>query len=184
MRGVKIASRYARSLLLLSVERNQLDKAYADVMSIHQVIASSKDLQLLLQSPVVKGDVKIRILSKIFSETGELVGGFFKLLTDKGREALLPAITQSFIEQVKKFRNITTAEVISAVPLDGETKKRVEVLAASIAGGVVDLNAKVSADIIGGFVLKIGDLQIDRSIASEINNLKRDFEKNPFVANL
>jgi F-type H+-transporting ATPase subunit delta len=113
-----------------------------------------------------------------------LVHGFVTLLANKGREMLLEEVAGSFVDQVKKHKNITTAEVVSAVALDESTRSRVEALAVKMAGGVIDLKEKVDADLIGGFVLRVGDQQVDASVSSEIRDLRRSFEKNPYVAEL
>jgi F-type H+-transporting ATPase subunit delta len=185
MRGIRIATRYARSLLLLSLEKNELEKSFADMSAVHSAISSSRDLRLFLANPVVKTDTKVKILVKIFgASTGVLVMSFMTLLVNKGRESLLAEVAESFVEQVKRHKKITSVELISAVPLAPDTRARVLEMATNMAKGEVDLKERVDADLIGGFVLRVGDQQVDASVSSEIRDLRRTFEKNPYVAEL
>ena len=118
------------------------------------------------------------------SHIGELVKGFMTLLTSKSRESFLSEIAASFLEQVKVYKNITTVEVVSAIKLDDATRTNVLSLANKMAKGEVDLREKVDPTLIGGFILRVGDQQVDASVSSEIRDLRRQFEKNPFVAEL
>lgn len=185
MRGIRIASRYAKSLLQLAIEKGQVDAAYNDMKFVHATIESSRELQLLLTNPVVKPDTKAAIITKIFGgNVQELVSAFMKLLITKGRESLLGEVAGSFVEQVKQYKNITTVEVVSAVALDDTTRAKVVALANKMANGSVDLHERVDANLIGGFILRVGDQQVDASVSSEIRDLRRQFEKNLFVAEL
>jgi F-type H+-transporting ATPase subunit delta len=185
MKGIRIASRYAKSLLQLAIEKGQVDAAYSDMKFVHATIQSSRELQLLLANPVVKPDTKATIITKIFgSQVQELAGGFMKLLIAKGRESLLMEVAASFVNQVKLHKNITTVDVVSAVALDENTRAKLIALANKMANGTVELHERVDANIIGGFVLRVGDQQVDASVSSEIRDLRRQFEKNLFVAEL
>lgn len=185
MRGIRISSRYAKSLLSLCVEQGKVDAAYSDMMSVASTIKGSRDLGVLLNSPVVKPDKKVRILEAIFGkELSPITMAFITLLTNKGREGLLHEVAESFISQVKLHKNISSVSLISAARLDEATRASILSLAGTLTNGKVELTEKIDTDLIGGFILQAGDQQIDASIATEINQLKREFKKNPYVAEL
>ena len=95
---------------------------------------------------------------------------------------MLGEIATAFVGQVKEFKNIIVAEVISAAALDAETRGVISKLAGDLAKGkAIELVEKVDASLIGGFILKVGDSRVDASVSGEIKNLKREFEKNPYV---
>lgn len=183
MKGPRIASRYAKSLLILCQERNEVDVVLADMELVANTIAASHDLELLLLSPVIKTDTKVKVLDKIFGTyVNPTTKTFMVLLTNKGRESMLGEIAHSFVAQVKEFKHIVTAKVISAAPFDPETRQVVRNLAQRLATGMsIELEEHVNADLIGGFVLTVGDNQVDASVSGEIKNLRREFEKNPYV---
>lgn len=185
MSGIRIASRYAKSLLDLCIEKGQLDAAKADMALLQSAVTESRELRMMLMSPVVKADKKIDILSKVFEgKLSALTMGFITLLTRKGREGYLPEIVESFVQQLRRHQGITVAEVVSAVALDSSSRSKLMDSAKKLAGGEVELVEKVDASLIGGFVLKVGDRQIDTAIANRIKALKRDFSENPYIAEI
>lgn len=183
MKGIRISSRYAKSLLLLSMEKGKTDEVYADMMLVSRTIAENRELKVLLSSPVIKPDTKMNVLNALFaSKVNEISKMFMELLTRKGREGMLGEIAVSFVAQVKEHKNIVPAHVVSAVALDNETRTTIEKLAAKLTHGkTIELEEKVDAALIGGFVLQVGDHRVDASVSGEIKNLKREFEKNPYV---
>jgi F-type H+-transporting ATPase subunit delta len=185
MSGIRIASRYAKSLLDLCIEKGQLDAAQADMVMLKGIMDESRDLRLMLSSPVVKADKKVDILQKLFDgKLNAITMAFITLLTRKGREGFLPEIVTSFLNQLRKHQGITVAEVTSAVALDAGSRAKMMESATKMAGGQVELVEKVDVTLIGGFILKVGDKQIDSAIANRIKALKREFAENPYIAEI
>ncbi len=185
MKGIKISSRYAKSLMILAMEKGELDAVYADMKLIDETIDSSREFSNLLNSPIVKPDTKVAILNKVFvGQIGQITHGFIKLLTEKGREGYLAEVAQSFVDQVKVHKHIVTAEVITAISMDENTRQNILRIAQNMKGGEIDLTEKVDNNLIGGFVLRVGDKMIDTSIAGKIRDLKREFDDNPYIPEL
>ena len=181
----RIAYRYAKSLLDLCIERKEVDRVSQDMTFLNQSIGDSRELALLLQSPVVKGDMKLKILDKIFgSSIHETTQKFIHLMTEKGREAFLGGVASSFVEQVRVHRNQVLAEVITAVPMDDTTRKEVLSAAQTLTKSQIELTEKVNTDLIGGFIVRVGDQQIDTSIAHQLKQLKREFSENEYIPEL
>lgn len=167
-------NRYAKSLMDLSLESGQLDVVRKDLKLMLSTIESNHELALLLESPIVKKDKKINVLNAIFgNKISKVSMSFLTLITTKNRESQLVAILRAFEEQYKVQNNIFTAVVTSANGLDQKTKEKVLDLVRGQMKGEVELVEKIDAATIGGFVLRIGDKQIDRSVASELHNLKK-----------
>ena len=183
MKGIRIASRYAKSLLILSNEKNKTDEVYADMQLVATTITNSRDLELLLLSPIIKTDTKVKVIESIFaSYIGEISKSFMVLLTNKGREGMLGEIAASYVAQVKEYRKVVMAQVTTAAPIDDQTRAEMHALASKLGtGDSIELVEKVDESLIGGFILKVGDNQVDASISGEIKNLRREFEKNPYV---
>jgi len=185
MSAIRIASRYAKSLLDLCIEKGQLDAAQVDMVMLKGIMDESRDLRLMLSSPVVKADKKVDILHKLFDgKLNAITMAFITLLTRKGREGFLPEIVTSFLNQLRKHQGITVAEVTSAVALDAGSRAKMLESATKMAGGKVELVEKVDETLIGGFILKVGDKQIDSAIANRIKALKREFAENPYIAEI
>lgn len=185
MKGTRVSYRYAKSLMSLSIEKGLLEEVYKDMLHLRDAINSSRDLEMLLKSPIVKGDKKQSILDTIFSGSfNEITANFIQIIVRKGREQYLGIIANAFTDQYKEHKNITTAEVITAIPLDDAMRNKVldVIKSRKSVTGDVELVEKVDKDIIGGVLIRVGDQQNDATIARRLSDLKQEFHHNPYVA--
>lgn len=178
MKETRVAPRYAASLLDLAIDQNQLEKVYQDVKHILSFVNESRDLRVLLESPVVSVDDKISVLKKIFTGVTPLMLTFLELLTKKGREAYIQNILTEFNNLYNKHKNIQKAVVTTAVGLDDTLRKKVYEIIRSQTSSEVELVEKIDKNLIGGFIIKYGDKQIDSSILRSLQSLKRDLGEN------
>ena len=170
-----VASRYAKSLMDLAVETNQLEAVRKDMKTIKKVCEENREFDLFLSSPIINNDKKIEVFTSLFeAKVSKVTMTFLKLITNKNREAYLLEIATSFDEQYKQNKNIFTAVVTSAVGLDDKTKQKVLDLVKAQLKGEVELVERIDKNTIGGFVLKVGDKQIDRSVARQLSNLRKE----------
>lgn len=176
MKGTKSAIRYAQSLLSLSVEKGALEEAKADMSLVSTVCAENRDLELMLQSPIIKTEKKQAVLKSVFENSVSALSlEFLALIASKGRERLIPNIAASFIELYKVSKGIVTVNVTSAVAL---TQAQKDDLAKDLnLTGAVELVEIVDASILGGMIIKIGDMRFDASISRKIHDLKFDISK-------
>jgi F-type H+-transporting ATPase subunit delta len=159
----------------LAMEQKMLDKVRDDMKLIATVCKENRDFSLFLNSPVIKTDKKLQVLNGIFKgKITDLTLSFLTLIAKKHREAYVSEIAQAFDEQYRKNQNIFSAVVTSARGLDEMTRKKVLELVKSQMKGEVELVEKVDPSTIGGFILKIGDKQVDRSVARQLSNLKKE----------
>jgi F-type H+-transporting ATPase subunit delta len=159
----------------LAIESNQLDTVRNDMKAIEKTCRENSDFVLFLKSPIIKTDKKIQVLKALFEgKISPLSLSFLNLITSKNREAYIREITHAFDEQYKTNKNIFTAVVTSAKGLDSVSKQKVLDLIKSQMNGEVELLEKVDANTIGGFILKIGDKQVDRTVARQLSNLKKE----------
>ncbi len=169
-----VASRYAKSLLDLAVEKGQLEAVYADMLQVKSVCENSKEFVTFLKSPIINADKKVSTLTAVFEgKLNAITSGFLTIVANKRRESVIPQMAESFVEQYKAQKNILTAVVTSAKGLDETTKQQALALVKAQLNGEVELVEKIDASIIGGFVLKIGDKQLDKSVARQLSNLKK-----------
>ena len=176
MAGTKVATRYAKSFLGLASEKGKLDEALNDMELIKRTTLENRELLMLLKSPVVKTDKKVSILQQIYGKKiSEISMLFINLITKNRRERFLLEISDAFVAQYKELKGITSAVVTSATELSEEAKKRIQTIVQQEIGGTVELQAEVNPDLIGGFVLRIGDKQLDTSVQNKVNKLKREF---------
>jgi F-type H+-transporting ATPase subunit delta len=172
-----------KSLLDLAIEQKALENVHNDMLLFARVVNESKPFAAMLKSPVIPHDKKSAILSKIFNgKVHALTMSFFDIITRKNREPLLPAIAREFHNAYNDHKGIGKATVTSAVPLDDKLRNEFETLVKQYSEKKqVELVEKVDPEMIGGFVLNIGDRQIDASIKSRLNALKLTFSQNPYI---
>ena len=177
-----VGSRYAKSLMGLAIEKGQLENVYADMRMMQQTCVSNPDFVNMLESPLIKTDKKQSIMREIFNgKINELTMKFMMLMADKKREGYLDDIANAFVSQYKLHKNIVTAVITSASPLAPEAKQKILTLIQQSVSGKVELEEKMDKGLIGGFKIKVGDNQVDASVLRKLNDLKKDFAKNPFV---
>ncbi|MEN9685353.1 MAG: synthase subunit delta [Bacteroidota bacterium] len=186
MPNPKIAGRYAKSLIDLATEKNQLEAVYADMQYLQEVCKSSREFVNMLKSPIIKPDQKNSILAAITQgKISELTSLFNSLLAKKGRETDLPEIAAAFIDQYNTLKGIHRVKLTTAVPVSEEIKKAIEAKARSAKQtGTIELETSVDEKLIGGFMLEFDNKLIDASILRDLKDIKKQFNENLFVQNL
>ena len=183
MRNPRLATRYAKSLLDLALERGELESAYQDMLTLQQICKGNPDFVKMISSPIITSDKKIKIVEAITSgKVGELTAAFIRLLISKTREANLAEIVDAFIKQYKQLKNIYTVKLTTAMPASEELKNKIlsQVRATSDMQNI-ELETVVNEKLIGGFVLQAGDKLIDASISYDLKEIAKQFENNDFI---
>ena len=177
MSEIKVAGRYAKSLIDLAVENNALESAYNDMVLFVKVVDETPELEAILNNPIVPLDKKTGILNGIFAEkVSKLTISFFKIVVSKGHSAILFATAKQFVQQYNLMKGIVTADVTTATALSAEAKEQiVAIVKRELGANQVIVNEKINEKLIGGFILKVGDKQFDASIASSLSKLKKEF---------
>ncbi len=173
----KAGARYAKSLIDLSTEQNSLEEIKNDMVFFEKVVNDNSELEAILKNPIVPIDKKQGILQGIFGDHVHLItASFFKLVVKKGRSSILFDTAKQFIQQYNVIKGIVTAEVTSASALtDANRAEIVSLVKKEIGANEVIVAEKINPDLIGGFILKVGDKQFDASISSGLNKLKKEF---------
>jgi F-type H+-transporting ATPase subunit delta len=173
-----VADRYANALFELSVQENVMEEVYADSKTITETCAQSKDLRLMLKSPVIFTDKKLKIIHEIFGpHLHKLTMTYLLVMIRKKREKFIPEIAKEMVEKYKDYNNILTVHFKSPVKPDADVRKKVLELMTSYTKSDIDLSEEIDASLIGGFVLSWKDKQYDASIRKQIDDLKKGVAK-------
>jgi len=179
MNGTKVAYRYAKSLLDVAQEQKILDKVYNDMVLVRKTIVDNPDLAEYVSSPVVKTANKIEIAEKLFGGKIETLSlNFLNLIANNGREEVYLKIVKRFIHLYDEVKGVEMATVISAIKLDKKLLSRIQKHVSLLTGKDIDIVEEINEDIIGGYILKIGDYQYDASILNNVQKLQREFKEN------
>jgi F-type H+-transporting ATPase subunit delta len=180
MADIRATSRYVKSLLDLAVEKGVLEEVHNDMQAFKKVLDENRTLLIALRSPIIKHYKKKNVLEALFrGRFNDLTLSFFRIITEKNRERLLPLIATEFHHAYNVHQGIGKASVITAVPLETGLREEILALARKMVGkSQVELAEKVDPEIIGGFILNSGSLQVDSSIKHQLKILQLSFSNN------
>lgn len=173
MKGSKIASRYAQALLEISEEQKSTDVVLSNMLFLVSTANDNREFELFLGNPIIKSDKKIAILEKIFAHFETISMSFMKLITKNRREGLLVEIAREFDAKVKTARGIVPITLTSAVTLDKEVKDQIVKRLSAQVEGKLEVEERIDEKLIGGFVVRMGDTQIDASILRQFKELRK-----------
>ena len=160
----------------MAKEKNVEDKVYEDMKLFNQVCDDNHQFYLLLKSPIVAHHDKLTILQKIFTgKVDAATMSIIEIITKKNREEILPHIAEDYLRQYEILKGIQKAYITTTTPLTEAQKTEFKKIVADATGSIVELIEKIDTTLIGGYVLKVNDRQIDTSVKTKLNELKVKF---------
>ncbi|MFD2573934.1 ATP synthase F1 subunit delta [Spirosoma soli] len=172
-----VAARYAKSLLDLAQEKGLTETMYRDMQFFKHTVAQSRPLMLMLKNPIVRAEKKSAVLKAAFATRVDPVTmSFFEIIARKNREGIMDAIADEFIKQYDRLKGVERATIITTVPLSDALREKFRAMVTKTTGGkLVELDEKIDSKLIGGYVLRVGDQQIDGSIRNRLNEIRLQF---------
>ena len=174
MKSTKSAIRYAKALLELSVENDNLEDVSTDMKRVVESSDETPDFKVFLNSPVIKSDKKIAIMKVLFVGFEQLTFSFIELITKNKREYLLVEIAESFLLLLKKHQNIVPVSIRSAHKLEKTTLDEILSKLKSKVDGDIEVTEEVDKSLIGGFIVRMDDKQIDASVLNQLKRMKQE----------
>ncbi len=175
MSVIRIASRYAKSLLDLAKDQNVMDEVVGDMEGFSKMV-ENRDLYLLLKSPIINAGKKADIFNALFEgKVNKLTKAFLDISLRKGRESYLPEIAKEFLNQYRRMQGISSVKLVTAAPISDSSLEiiKAKLLASDVTDKSVDMETSVDESLIGGFVVQIGDKQIDASVSHKLGELAK-----------
>lgn len=174
----RVSYRYANSLMLLAEEKNIFQEIAKDADLIFNTINNSKELKIILKSPVIKTELKKKLLNEIFSNkiSSETLS-FIDFVIQKNREDILLEIFKEFLVLCDKKNKILRAKVKTAVELDESLKSKLTSKLESRTNQKIIANYLLDQKIIGGFVVEIDDQVYDASVKHQLTQLRKKFSE-------
>ena len=178
MAGARAAIRYAKALLSLAADQKAADAVNKDMKLIADTIAENKDLNEMLHSPVIPSSAKKTVLLEVFKKSSKTTISLIDTLIINNRIDILGYVASKYNQLFDESKGIKLATVTTAVALSADLKKQVLAKAKALTGKNVEVENIIDESILGGFILRIGDVQYNASVANQLNNLKREFTLN------
>jgi F-type H+-transporting ATPase subunit delta len=186
MNNPRLAGRYAKSLLDLATEQNQIAAVYADMKWLNSVCKSNPDFVAVLSSPIIKAEKKQVILKAVTEgRVSNLTGSFIDLLVRKTREQNLHEIVNAFIDQYNVINNIQKVKITTASPISDSLKDEImKNIKAAVSAKTFEIETAVKDELIGGFIVETGGQLVDASILRDLKDIQKQFMDNEFIHKL
>lgn len=176
MADFRILHRYANSLLETAIEKNNLEVVATDIKLIVDALDKNRQLQLMLDSPIVRPETKLSVMKEIFSnKISKDSMSFVEFIISKNRESLLNSICKRFLELQDDHLDIANVFVTTSTEFSNEQKSLLQNRLEKILEKKVHLNFKTDEKLVGGFIAKVDDTLYDASIRHQLELLKKQF---------
>ncbi len=182
MKDARAALRYAKAILNLAKDSKDDSAVNKDMQLIVATIEENNEFAVVLESPIVKSADKMKVLNALFSDkVNNITLGLFNLLQENKRISMLVAIANQYNIIFDYYKHIQVAKVTTAVPISAEIEKQVLAKIVALTGEKANLENEVNPAILGGFILRVGDVQYDASISNHLSELKKEFDNSHYI---
>lgn len=176
MQSVRVVKRYAKALLNFALEQNNVQETFNELSELVQVIDTNANFKSLLNSPIVKSGVKMAVLEEIFVRKSVTVERFITLLCENKRLSYLYAIAKEYCQMYLAHQGQVAVVLTTAIPMSKAMQELVlqRVIQITKQENIAIENI-IDKSIIGGFILRVGDVQYNASVAHKISQVKKQF---------
>ena len=170
-----ITVRYAKALYQLAQEEKKQTAIRKDAEMLFMAVNDSKEFAGFLENPLIKSSEKNTIVQELFQGyINEISLRFLNLLIENKRESHLKNICLYTIQLHKKELGVQDAVITTASKISSENKKELNDFITRKFKVNIDLQEKTNPEIIGGFILRIEDKQINASLHAQLMKIKRE----------
>lgn len=174
----RAAIRYAKALLSLANTNNVAEVVNADMTHIAETISNNKELSEMLHNPILPSAKKNEVLRAVFTTVNALTNNLFDTLAQNKRTHLLHAIGNAFTQLYNESKGNQIAQVTTATAITPQLEAKILDKVTQLTGKQATLVNTIDESILGGFILRVGDMQYNASIANKLKQLKREFTLN------
>ena len=173
----EIAEVYSRALFDVAKEHDILDEVHEELGQFADALDENRDLQVFFFSPYFSSQEKKEGIGKMISGADENFVRFLELLAERHRMPAIFRIRKDFDELYAEERKLLPVTVTSAVELDKKTLKEIGKKVEEQTGRKVELTTKVDPNVIGGLVMRVGNIVMDGSIRARLERLRKQVAK-------
>ena len=166
-----IARPYAQAVFDIAGEHEALGR-WSEMLALAAAVAADEEMARLIDNPRLRKQQVLELFLEICGEGLDPVGqNFIRVLSGNGRLALLPEIAELYEQARAEAEGTLEAEVVSAKPLGAQQQKNIAAALSERLGRKVSLKCTVDESLLGGAVIRAGDLIIDGSAVAKLQRL-------------
>ncbi len=170
----KVASVYAEALLLASVEAGAAADLEAEFKQLEELFHSEGDVWAFFKSPIIDEEKKVELLTKTLKgKIGDTLYAFLCILCQRRRFELFPEILEELKGLMDEHFKRKRVHVLTAVPLSDEQTTQLKTELTQKLKSEVVLEVEEKPEILGGLVIRTGDLKEDSSIKDSLARIHK-----------
>jgi F-type H+-transporting ATPase subunit delta len=170
----EIAQVYARSLFQVAREHDELDEVHEQLGEFTDALNENRELQVFFFSPYFSSQEKKDGVDKVVDGGNERFVNFLKLIAERHRMPALFRMRREFDDLWREENKLLEVRITSAVELDEELVESIGQRIQDQTGRHIDLDANVDPDVIGGLVLRVGNMVMDASVRGRLERLRKE----------
>jgi F-type H+-transporting ATPase subunit delta len=178
MKSSRASIRYAKATLAFAEEANASQAVSSDIQSLLTLMKQSDALNSVLENPMLSSEKKQSILKEVLPNMTEQTQRLFSLLATNNRMELLRATCEQYLHLFAAKKGEVEATVVTAIPLTPELEEQILQQTKIFSSQKAVLKNKIDPSIIGGYILKIGDMQFDASVSNQLRAIKTTLTKS------
>lgn len=173
MIGSKISRRYAKALLGLGKDDGHYEEYGQNLNDFSGFCSANDEFLRVVSNQVFSVEDRKKVLEVVLGKSGyaDVVKNFLRLLLDKNRIGVIQEITDYYSRLTDELSNIIRADIVTARPIKTETLKRLKKALKGLTSKDVSTEVIEDDSLIGGLVVKIGDLVLDGSVKAQLEGL-------------
>ena len=174
MKQTILARRYAKALFAVGKEEGKFEEYNETLQSVAGLYISLPEVADALTNPLYPLDIRQKVMVGMIASMGveKIMANFLNLLVEKKRAGILPEVAEEYQIMVDNEKNVSHGSVVSAIELSEALQVKVRATLEKLTGKKVELTTSVDPSIIGGIIAKVGDLELDGSIRTQLASLK------------
>ncbi len=183
MKNLAIARRYAKALMLIGKEDGQAEQYRDEMDGLAGIMAENPNLEQAICNPLYDAENRRKVLESVIEKLSlsKVMTSFLLLLFDKGRIGFLSNINDFYKKLADELKGVARASIVSATELSSDAVEKIRASLSKMTGKDVKLDIEQDASLIGGVVTKIGDLVLDGSIKTQLNNMRESLKRGESV---
>lgn len=170
----KVSRRYAKALFSLGREDGRYEQYGRELQEFGEFCLKQQEFFRVISNRIFPTEDRRKILEAVLSKGtfSETVQNFLRLLLERNRMGHIQGICETYARLMDEASNVTRAEVASAKPMKEESLEKLRKALESFTAKQVKLSLREEPSLIGGLVVKIGDMVLDGSVKAQLEGLK------------
>jgi F-type H+-transporting ATPase subunit delta len=173
----EIAEVYSRALFEAAKDNDVVDRIHEELAQVDDALREDRELQLFFFSPYFTSDEKKEAVGRVVEGADERLVNFLELLAERHRMPLLPRVRRQFDAMWADEHKLLPVSVTSAVELDESLVEDIGSRIQDQTGRRVELSSNVDPEVLGGLVVRVGNMVLDASVRNRLEQLRKQVAK-------